>query len=52
MVSDKSPNVVGTAELKEADWYMTDSLEDAHWMLPPRDSKDSSISFDDLTLVD
>jgi len=31
---------------------MTDSRDDAHCMCPPRDSKDSSISFDDLELVD
>ena len=52
MVSAKRPRVVGTDELKRADWYIRDSLEDAHCMFPPSDSKDSSISSDVLALVD
>lgn len=43
MVSARSPIVVGTEELKLAAWYMIDSREEAHCMLPPRDSSDSSI---------
>ena len=52
MVSARRPKVVGTAELKLADWYMSDSLEDAHWIFPPRLSRDSSISSDVLEPVD
>lgn len=30
MVSARSASVVGTEALKLADWYMTDSRDDAH----------------------
>ena len=52
MVSASRPRVDGTDELKLADWYISDSLDDAHCMFPPRVSKDSSISSDVLELVD
>ena len=52
MVSARRPKVVGTAELKLADWYMSDSRDDAHCMFPPRLSRDSSISSEFLDLVD
>jgi hypothetical protein len=29
--------------LKVAAWYMRDSRDEAHWMLPPRDSISSSM---------
>lgn len=44
MVSASSATVVGTAELKVADWYIRDSRDEAHCIFPPKDSKDSSIS--------
>ena len=44
IVSARSPKVVGTAELKLADWYMSDSLDEAHCMFPQRISRYSSIS--------
>ena len=43
MVSASRARVVGTAALKLADWYIRDSLEDAHCMLPPKLSRVSSI---------
>ena len=52
MVSARSPKVVGTEELKLADWYMRDSRDDAHCIFPPRVSNDSSISSEVLELVD
>lgn len=52
MVSARRPSVVGTDELKLADWYMIDSREDAHCMLPPRDSRDSNIWSDVRVVVD
>ena len=52
MVSARRPRVDGTDELKLADWYMSDSLDDTHCIFPPRVSKDSSISSDVLELVD
>ena len=52
MVSARSPKVVGTEELKLADWYMRDSREDAHCIFPPSVSNDSSISSEVLELVD
>ncbi len=51
-VSASKPSVVGTAELKLADWYMSDSLDDAHCMFPPRLSIDSRNSSEVLLLVD
>ena len=44
MVSASSATVVGTAELKVADWYIRDSLDEAHCIFPPKDSKASNIS--------
>lgn len=44
IVSARRATVVGTAELKVADWYMSDSLEEAQCMFPPNVSNDSSIS--------
>src|SRR5450432_3648328 len=44
IVSASKAIVVGTAELKVADWYMRDSRDEAHWIFPPRDSRASSIS--------
>lgn len=43
MVSARRPTAEGTDALKVADWYINVSRDDAHWMLPPRDSTDSSI---------
>jgi len=44
IVSASSATFVGTAELNVADWYIRDSLEEAQFILPPRDSKASNIS--------
>ncbi len=52
MVSARRPTVAGTAELNVADWYMSDSREEAHWILPPNDSRDSSIWSEVREVVD
>lgn len=52
IVSASNATVVGTAELKVADWYIKDSLDDAHCILPPRDSRVSNISSLVRLLVD
>jgi hypothetical protein len=52
IVSANKATVVGTAELKVADWYMSDSLEEAHCIFPPKDSSASNISSLDRFVVD
>lgn len=51
-MSANSSTVVGMAELKVAAWYIMDSLEEAHWILPPSCSTVSNISSADRDLVD
>lgn len=52
IVSASKARVVGTVALKLADWYIKDSLEEAHCMLPPRLSTSSKTSSDVRDLVD
>jgi hypothetical protein len=44
MTSAKIDMTCGTSCVKTADWYMMDSREDEHMMLPPKDSSLDSIS--------